>query len=550
MAERDSMECDVLIVGAGPAGLSAAIRIKQLALEQGRDLSVCVLEKGSEVGAHLLSGAILDPVSLHQLIPNWRDKQAPLKTLVTEEHFYLLDQEHSFEIPQTLLPPMMRNHGHYIISLGKLCQWLAREAEELGVEVYPGFVASELLLNSEGALCGVITGDTGVDKNGELKSDYVPGMALYAKYTLIAEGARGSLAQLIEKQFDLRAGIEPQKYGIGFKELWQVSTDVHREGYVAHSLGWPLDDETGGGSFIYHLENEQVAVGFVVHLNYKNPYLNPFEEFQRFKTHPVIRPIFAGAKRLAYGARTINEGGTQSLPRLVFPGGALIGCSAGLVNVPRIKGIHNAIESGILGAKAVFDALDNGRAHDELTDYAYGFKSSRIWNELNQVRNVKPALSRFGTKKGMLYAGIEMWLSYFGLRMPWTLSHKCADSACLHKASEALPISYPKADGQITFDRLSSIYLANVAHEENQPCHLVLHDPSLALSVNLQKYDAPEQRYCPAAVYEIVEKENHPSLQINASNCIHCKACEIKDPSGNILWKPPEGGGGPNYQGM
>ena len=550
MTERESMEFDVLIVGAGPAGLSTAIRLKQLAIENGKELSVCVLEKGSEVGAHLLSGAILDPISLNRLFPNWKEKGAPLNTQVLKERFLMLDKNRSFEIPQSFLPPMMRNHGNYIISLGKFCQWLAAQADELGVEIYPGFVAVEPLLDKEGIMCGVITGDVGVARNGEKKVDYSPGMALYAKYTLIAEGTRGSLAQIIEEHFNLRNGVQQQKYGIGFKELWQVSPKIHQEGFVTHSMGWPLDDNTGGGSFIYHLEGGQMSVGFVVHLNYKNPYLNPFEEFQRFKTHPAILPMFEGAKRLAYGARTINEGGLQSLPKLVFPGGALIGCSAGFVNVPRIKGIHNAMESGMLASEAVFKAIANGRARDELSDYPKTLKSSHVWRDLDRVRNVKPALSKFGTKLGTLYGGVEMWLSCLGLRLPWTLRHGHADSDCLQKSTEVSPINYPKADGKITFDKLSSVYLANVAHEEDQPCHLILRDPSLAISVNYLQYNAPEQRYCPAGVYEIVEKDNAFALQINASNCIHCKACDIKDPTRNIIWKPPEGGGGPNYQGM
>ncbi|MES1981742.1 MAG: electron transfer flavoprotein-ubiquinone oxidoreductase [Pseudomonadota bacterium] len=548
--QRDVMNYDVLIVGAGPAGLSAAIRLKQLALASGREISVCVLEKGAEVGAHILSGAVIDPIALNELLPDWKTSGAPLHTPVAEDRFLILGKEKSWRIPEMLLPPLMNNHGNYIISLGNLCRWLGTQAEALGVEIYPGFSAAEVIYDEHGVVQGVITGDMGVARDGSHKPDYTPGMELRAHYTLVAEGARGSLTKTLEAKFNLRAAADPQKYGIGFKELWQVDSKNHQPGLVIHTQGWPLDHTTGGGAFIYHLENNTVAVGFVVHLNYSNPYLSPFDEFQRFKTHPAIRPLFDQAKRISYGARAINEGGLQSLPELVFAGGALIGCAAGFVNVPRIKGSHNAMKSGMLAAEAVADALANGRAGDRLASYAEKLRLSWIWQDLEPVRNVKPALSKFGNFLGSVYGGFEMWLHAAGLKTPWTLKHQQADHATLMTIDKAVKIAYPRPDGKVSFDRLSSLYLSNVHHEEDQPVHLVLKDTRVPITVNLPKYNAPEQRYCPAGVYEIVQNGADQHLQINAANCVHCKACDIKDPTQNIIWHTPQGGGGPNYVGM
>ncbi len=568
--QRDVMEYDVLIVGAGPAGLCAAIRLKQLAAAANHALSVCVLEKGAQVGAHILSGAVIDPIALNELIPDWRERGAPLNTPVTEDRFFLLSETGSTNIPTALLPPLMRNHGNYIASLGNVCHWLGEQAEALGVEIYPGFAAAEVLYHDDGSVKGVATGDMGINKEGAHKSSYTPGMELHAKYTLIAEGVRGSLAKQIEARYALREACDVPKYGLGFKELWRVDAARHQPGLVLHTLGWPLDSHTGGGGFLYHLDKYTVAVGYVVHLDYANPYLSPFDEFQRFKTHPAIRGTFAGAERLSYGARAISEGGLQSLPRLTFPGGALIGCSAGLVNVPRIKGSHNAMKSGMLAAQAAFQAIciDGREGHDELTAYPQSFFASWIQQDLDTVRNVKPALSRWGLWRGMAYAGVDLWLHHFGMRLPWTLRHSGADHASLCRprmdkcrerrmrwsgrpAAACTPIVYPKADGVLTFDRLSSIYLANLSHEEDQPTHLQLAQPPLAIEHNLKIYDAPEQRYCPAGVYEIVRvPEQPPRLQINAANCVHCKACDIKDPLQNINWVTPEGGSGPNYVDM
>ncbi len=553
--QRDRMEYDVVIVGAGPAGLAAAIRLRQLSQQHGHEVSVCIVEKGSEVGAHILSGAVIDPLALNELIPDWKEKGAPLNTPVSEDRFLILGESRQLRIPNFLLPPLMSNHGNYIVSLGNVCRWLAQQAEALGVEIYPGFAAAEVLYNDDGSVKGVATGDMGVARDGHHKDGYTPGVELVGKYTLFAEGARGSLTKALVERFRLRQGVEPQKYGIGLKELWQVDPAKHQPGLVVHTQGWPLDSRTGGGSFMYHLEENQVAVGFVVHLNYENPHLAPFEEFQRFKLHPAIRPYFDGGKRLAYGARAINEGGLQSVPKLVFPGGALIGCAAGFVNLPRIKGSHNAMKTGMLAAEAAYQALAGGAGGGgELTAYPEAWRRSWVYQDLHRVRNVKPGLSRWGLWLGTLYGGADMWVNNLGLGFlaPWTLRHGKADHETLKPADQCAKIRYPKPDGRITFDRLSSVFISNTNHEEDQPVHLVLRDPAIPVAVNLSRYDAPEQRYCPAGVYEIVRDDDgsNPRLQINAQNCVHCKTCDIKDPLQNINWVVPEGGGGPNYPNM
>jgi len=549
MSTRESMSYDVVIVGAGPAGLASAIRLKQLAKEAGREIAVCVLEKGSEVGAHILSGAVVDPIALDELIPNWKDLDSPLTVPVVQNHHWVLTAKKKYEFPHFLMPPFMNNKGTYTLSLGNLCRWLAGQAEALGVEIFPGFAAAEVLFNEDGSVKGVATGDMGVARDGTHKPDYQPGMELHAKYTFFAEGVRGHLSKELQRLFDLRKDCQPQTYGIGIKELWDIDPAKHVPGRVIHTQGWPLTDEVGGG-FLYHQANGQVALGFVVGLGYKNPHLSPFEEFQRWKQHPAIRAEIEGGRRISYGARAINEGGWQAIPKLVFPGGALIGCSAGFVNVPRIKGSHTAMKSGMLAAEAAFGAICADRAGDELADYPEALNASWIAKELKVVRNAEPAIAKFGPFAGTLVSGMDMWMRTLHIGLPFTLKHH-ADHEVLMRKDIARKIDYPKPDGVISFDRLSSVFLSNTNHEEDQPVHLTLKDASVPVAVNLALYDAPEQRYCPAGVYEIVgQEENAPRLQINAQNCVHCKTCDIKDPTQNINWVVPEGGGGPNYPNM
>ena len=544
--ERESMEFDVVIVGAGPSGLATAIRLRQLCAEHGSDLSICIVEKGSEVGAHILSGAVLEPRSLDELFPDWKDRDAPLHTPAREDRFFFLTRGGAFRLPT---PPQMHNKGNYIISLGKLCRWLGKQAEALDVSIVPKFPASEVLYREDGAVKGVATQDMGVGRDGKPKKGrFQPGVELHARVTVFAEGCRGHLTKTLFERFDLRNGVDPQTYGIGIKELWEIDPAKHEPGLVVHTLGWPLDRSTYGGSFLYHLEDNQVAVGFVVGLDYSNPHLSPFEEFQRFKTHPKIRPTFEGSRPpIAYGARAISEGGLQSLPRLTFPGGLLVGDTAGFLNVPKIKGTHTAMKSGMTAAEAIFEVLRDDSSSPEITDYRSRLENTWLWDELHRVRNLRPSF-RWGFWGGMFYSGLDTYV--LRGKAPWTLHHH-ADHAALRKASECPRIEYPKPDGVVSFDRNSSVSLSNTNHEEDQPVHLTLKDGSVPIAVNLAEYDAPEQRYCPAGVYEIVhEGEGAPRLQINAQNCVHCKTCDIKDPSQNIHWVTPEGGGGPNYPNM
>jgi electron-transferring-flavoprotein dehydrogenase len=553
MSERESMPYDVVIVGAGPAGLAAAIRLKQLAVETGAELSVCVLEKGSEVGAHILSGAVIDPRALDELLPDWRTRGCPLaETPVTENHHWWLGKKLRIPFPEFLTPPFLHNEGCYTGSLGNLCRWLAEQAQELGVEIFPGFAAAEILFEDDGQVKGVATGDMGVARDGAHKSDYQPGLELHAKYTFFAEGARGHLTKQLIRDLNLRAGVSPQIYGIGIKELWDVDPLLHVPGRVIHTQGWPLSETPGsnGGGFLYHQANGQVALGFVTWLSYSNPYLSPFHEMQRWKTHPAIAAVLEGGKRVSYGARAISDGGYQAVPKLAFPGGALIGDCAGFLNVPRIKGTHTSMKSGMIAAEAAFSAIQAGRTGDELSAYPEAYEASWVHSELRGVRNVAPLVKTFGDRVGTLLAGAAMWLEYVGIRLPFTMKHK-PDHEALWRKDLVRPIAYPKPDGVLMFDRLGSVFVSNTNHEEDQPVHLRLRDPEIPINYDLPMYDEPAQRYCPAGVYEVVGvEEGNPRFQINAQNCVHCKTCDIKDPTQNIDWVAPEGGGGPNYPNM
>lgn len=546
--QRDTMGYDVVIVGGGPAGLSAAIKLKQLAAEKGCEVSVCVLEKGGELGAHILSGAVMDPQAITELFPNWKELGAPLNTPVTDDRFLFLTETKAYKTPNWMLPGCFQNHGNYVISLANVVRWLGQQAEALGVEIFPGFPACEVLYNDDGSVKGVATGNMGVGRDGTPTAAFQLGIELHAKYTLLAEGSRGHLGKQLITKFDLAKGKDPQTYGLGVKELWEIDPAKHQPGLVIHSAGWPLDSKTYGGSFLYHLENNQVAVGYVVGLAYENPYLSPYEEFQRYKTHPEISKFFAGGKRIAYGARAITAGGLQSLPKLTFPGGALIGCEAGFLNASRIKGSHAAIKTGMLAADAVFEALNADRQHDELSAYSQAFAQSWLHEELHKARNFKPWMSK-GLVTGTLMVGLDQVL--FRGKAPWTLRHTHADHECLKPAADFKPIMYPKPDRKLTFDRLSSVFISNTNHAEDQPIHLTLKDPNVPVGLNLAQYAGPEARYCPAGVYEFVKTdEGADRLQINAQNCVHCKTCDIKDPNQNVVWVTPEGGGGPNYPNM
>ena len=549
MTTRESMPYDLVIVGGGPAGLSAAIRAKQVAAEQGLELSVCILEKGSEIGAHILSGAVVDPRALDELLPDWRTMDSPMTVPVTENHHWILTETGITEFPHGLMPPFMNNKGCYTVSLGNLCRWLSGQAEALGVEIFPGFAAAEILWNEDGSVKGVATGDMGIARDGSKKDSWQPGLELHAKYTFFAEGVRGHLSKQLIKHFDLAKNSQPQIFGIGLKELWDIPAEKHKPGFVTHTQGWPLSDANGGG-FLYHQANGQVALGFSVWLNYSNPYLSPFDEFQRWKTHPAIKAILEGGRRVSYGARAINDGGWQSVPKLTFPGGALIGCSAGFLNVPRIKGSHTAMKTGMMAADAAVEAIASQRSCDELVAYGDAYKASWVYSELKMVRNTLPLVEKFGNLVGTGLAGVSMWMEYLGYELPFTMKNH-PDYKSLKKAADAKPIAYPKPDGVYSFDKLTSVFLSNTNHEEDQPIHLTLKDPSIPVEVNLPVWAEPAQRYCPAGVYEIVGQDiGEPRFQINAQNCVHCKTCDIKDPSQNITWVVPEGGGGPNYPNM